>query len=227
MRFGINQKERVGRFFGAVLLYTSDEWIDKMKLKIVSKKEEYQQIEKIYNEAFPENERAPMKMLIKRAKQGKADFLAVQASACEQVPSDSQITEETIVGMAYVVCCRDLAYLFYIAIDSEKRGMGYGKQTIAALLERYGDKRFFLALEQLDETAENYAQRVKRHEFYKSCGLRDLPFKIKEGEVIFSAMGGRKSGSNDFTVRPEEYKELMNRYLGLFMRIMVDVRLLE
>ncbi len=190
-----------------------------MKLKTVSDKDEYQAIEKIYTEAFPDNERAPMKLLKKRARQGKADFLALY---------DGNI----LVGMAYVVCCRDLAYLFYIAVDSAKRGRGYGTQTIAALLERYRGKRFFLALEQLDKAAENYGQRVKRHEFYKSCGLRDLPFKLKEGTVTFAAMGGRLTDRNsndssvDFTVRPEEYKELMNRYMGFFMRCFVDVRLL-
>ena len=148
-----------------------------MNLKIVSEKNEYQAIEKIYLESFPDNERAPMKLLKKRADKGKADFLAVYDN-------------EVIVGMAYVVCCRDLAYLFYLAVDKTKRGKGYGTHTIAALLERYRGKRFFLALEQLDETAPNYAQRLKRHNFYKSCGLRALPFKLKEGTVTFAAMGG-------------------------------------
>ncbi len=191
-----------------------------LKLKKVTEKNEYQAIEKIYTEAFPDNERAPMKLLIKRANKGKADFLALY-------------DENILVGMSYVVCLRDLAYLFYIAVDREKRGRGYGSQTISALLERYRGKRFFLALEQLDKAADNYTQRVKRHEFYKACGLRDLPFKLKEGTVTFSAMGGRlldensKNDSDDFTVRPEEYKELMNRYMGFIMRHLVDVRLLE
>ena len=190
---------------------------DNMELKKVTEKAEYAVIERIYKESFPDNERAPMKLLKKRAGQGKADFLAV----CDG--------GET-VGMAYVVCYSDLAYLFYIAIDSTKRGMGYGTQTIAALLEMYRGKRFFLALEQLDKTAPNYEQRLKRHEFYSSCGLHDLPFKLKEGAVTFAAMGARLScgGSNngDFTVQPEEYKALMNRYMGFVMSHLVDVRLI-
>ena len=189
-----------------------------MQLKRVSDKNEYETIERIYNEAFPDDERAPMKLLKKRADKGKADFWALYAG-------------ERPVGMAYVVCCRDLAYLFYIAVDRSQRGKGYGTRTIHSLLEKYKGKRFFLALEQLDETAQNYEQRVKRHEFYKSCGLRDLPFRLKEGSVTFAAMGGRRSdvgvGENaDFTVAPEEYKELMNSYIGFIMRFFVDLRLL-
>ena len=188
-----------------------------MQLKTVSNKEEYRLIERIYIQSFPENERAPMKLLKKRAGQGKADFLALYDG-------------EKVVGMAYIVCLRDLAYLFYLAVDQAERGKGYGTQTISALLERYRGKRFFLALEQLDETADNYIQRVKRHAFYKSCGLHDLPFKLKEGAVTFSAMGRRLSDNDftadDFNVRPEEYKELMRRYMGFFMSRIVDVRLL-
>ena len=190
-----------------------------MQLKPVTQKSEYEVIKRIYTESFPDNERAPMKMLKKRAKQGKADFLAI----CDG---------ETTVGMCYVVCCKDLAYLFYIAVDRSLRGKGYGTQAIAALLEKYRGKRFFLALEQLDESADNYSQRVKRHEFYRSCGLRDLPFKLKEATVVFSAMGAKLpaekdgSGNETFTVLPEEYKELTDRYLGFFMKHMVDMRLL-
>ena len=189
-----------------------------MQLKTVSDKKEYQLIEKIYVQSFPDNERAPMKLLKKRAGQGKADFLAIYDG-------------KKIVGMAYIVCLRDLAYLFYIAVDPTERGKGYGTQTISALLERYRGKRFFLALEQLDETADNYTQRVKRHAFYTSCGMHDLPFKLKEGSVTFAAMGKRLSDKDsgeddDFTIRPEEYKELMRRYMGFIMSRIVDVRLL-
>lgn len=186
-----------------------------MELKIITQKSEFDAVERIYNEAFPDNERAPIKMLTKRARQGKADFLGIYDG-------------EKIVGMCYVVCCRDLAYLFYIAVEKSLRGKGFGTEAIAALLEKYRGKRFFLALEQLDKTADNYTQRVKRHEFYKSCGLHDLPFKLKEGSVTFSAMGAKSSTDNSgesFTVKPGEYKELTDRYLGFFMRHMVDMRL--
>ena len=188
-----------------------------MTLNHVSDKTDCAVIEKIYTQSFPDNERAPFKMLIKRAARGKADFWAV----CDG---------ETIIGMAYVVCHSDLAYLFYIAIAPTSRGKGFGTKTIRSLMEKYRGKRFFLALEQLDNTADNYTQRVKRHDFYTSCGLFDLPFKLKEGTVTFSAMGARPDDGGelhgDFTVLPEEYSALMHGYMGFFMRLMVDVRLI-
>ena len=189
-----------------------------MQLKSVSSREEYRSIEKIYLQSFPENERAPMKLLKKRAKQGKADFLAAYDG-------------EKIVGMAYVVCMRDLAYLFYIAVDKSERGKGYGTQTMAALLKQYSGKRFFFFFEQLDSSADNYSQRVKRHSFYSACGLHDLPFKLKEGAVTFAAMGkllteGDSSQADGFTVSAQEYGELMRRFMGFIMSRIVDVRLL-
>ena len=188
-----------------------------MELRIISSREELSAVERIYTSSFPDEERAPMRMLKTRARTGRGDFLAA-------------VDDEKIIGMAYVVCLRDLAYLFYLAIDKDMRAKGYGTKTVRALMKRYSGRRFFLALEQLDENADNYAERVRRHEFYKSCGLHDLPFKIKEATVIFSAMGvrltenGKDGGA--FTILPEEYKELTDRYLGFFMRHIIDMRLL-
>ena len=187
-----------------------------MQLGKVTDQSDFDIIEKIYSEAFPDNERAPMKMLKKRAKQGRADFLGIYDGIKP-------------IGMCYVVCCGDLAYLFYIAVERSLRGSGFGTKAMRALLEKYRGKRFFLALEQLDKTSDNYSQRVKRHEFYRSCGLYDLPFKLKEGTVTFAAMGARiadNGKSESFDVKPGEYKELTNRYLGFFMKNMVDMRLL-
>ena len=78
-----------------------------------------------------------------------------------------------------------------------------------------------LALEQLNKNAENYEQRVKRHAFYERCGLTDLPYKIKEGTVVYSIMGTGE------TVEPEEYREMMDDFLGGFFTRLIDTRILK
>lgn len=184
-----------------------------IRLRDIRGKQEMDIIKRIYTSSFPKNERAPFHMLKSRAARNKAEFLAI----CDG---------GKVVGTAYVVSFKDMAYLFYLAIDSGSRGQGFGTRAVEMLLRRYRDKRFFLALEQLDETADNYADRVKRHEFYRSCGLVDLPFKIKEADVIFASMGAKLHDSSAFTVTPEEYKELMRRYTGFLMFRIIDLRLI-
>ena len=69
---------------------------------------------------------------------------------------------------------------------------------------------FFLALEQLDKNADNYAQRVSRSKFYQKNGLQKLCISIKEGNVMYDAMG---FGGE---VKPEEYREMMKKLYRLF-----------
>lgn len=175
-------------------------------IKVTRALPDYRAIKHLYKQAFPSEERAPFGMLMRKA--GKADFFALYDS-------------EKWVGLAYIVSRGKLAYIFYIAITPEQRGKGYGTAAMKALIEYYKDSRLFLALEQLDKSADNCDQRVKRHEFYKSCGLSDLPYKIKEGGVIYDIMGvGGK-------VEPEEYRELIDSYLGWFMKRVVDMRIIK
>ncbi len=176
-----------------------------MELKIVTSTTDFKRLKKLYISAFPKEERAPFWLMKRKALQGKAEFWEV---------TDGDIW----VGLAYVVCYKDIAYLFYLAMDASLRGQGYGTKTMEALKEKYQDKRFFLALELLDETAENYTQRVHRHEFYKKCGLQDWPYRLKEASVIYAVMG---IGN---VVEPEEYKEMFDIYLGKWLRQRIDMR---
>ena len=164
-------------------------------------------LKKMYLEAFPAEERAPFWRLWRRAAQGHAEFWCL-ADGREPV------------GMAYIIRDQRLAYLFYLAIDRSMRGRGYGTAALDALRGKYAGSRLFLALEAPDLSAPNCAERVRRHEFYRRCGLEDLPHRIKEMSVVFNVMG---IGG---PVQPEEYRSLLDRWLGWPARLMIDMRML-
>ncbi len=178
-----------------------------MELKLIDPSNE-KRAQRLYEEAFPREERAPFCLLRKRARQGRADFWSLTESG-------------EWIGMAYILRGNDLAYLFYFAIDKEKRGRGYGTSTIEALKKQYRGCRLFLALETLDKAAANYDQRVKRRDFYARCGLTPIPYRLKEASVIFDVMG---IGG---TVRPEDYKMLTDKWLGWPLKWIIDMRFLE
>ena len=179
-----------------------------MELIAIRESKDWKRAKALYREAFPREERAPFFLLKRRAEQGKADFWQI---------SDGSLP----VGIAYVVSCGDLSYLFYFAVGQSLRGKGYGTAALNLLKERYAGGRFFLAIEPPDENAENYAQRVRRHAFYRQCGFEDLPFRLKEASVVYSIMG---IGG---PVYPEEHREMFDRYLGWILRRFVDMRIIE
>ena len=76
-------------------------------------------------------------------------------------------------------------------------------------------------MEILDESADNYSQRIKRHEFYKRCGLDDFPYHLKEMTQIYQVMGIGNP------VEPAEYKEMIDNYLGWPLEKLIDMRFVE
>lgn len=171
------------------------------------KKSDKKWLKSLYVRSFPSEERVPFFIMMNKVKRSTADMLI----ACENGEA---------VGFVYMVCNKKLAYIFYLAVDDLKRGKGYGTEIIDALRKKYKGKRLFLAREQLDKSAENYAQRVNRRSFYLKCGFEDLPCCIKEGAVVYDVMGiGGK-------VTPEEYHDLIKSWAGLLLKI-VDMKIIE
>ncbi len=108
-------------------------------------------------EAFPLEEYLAPATLAEMAKAENFDFLAL-------------LDGEKFVGFMVVLTHRDMAYLFFLAIDPACRGKGYGSRAIETLEAQYPDKKQVVDFEMLDEKAKNYTQREKRRKFYLQNG---------------------------------------------------------
>ena len=71
----------------------------------------------------------------------------------------------------------DVVILLYLAISDAVRGKGYGSAVLQAVQKKYAGKRIILNIEEMDEQAANYAQRVKRKAFYQKNGFEILDYK--------------------------------------------------
>lgn len=168
---------------------------------------DFGRISRLYKTAFPADERAPMLTLAAKSGRENVDFWGLYADG-------------KWIGLAYVVSEGGVSYLFYFALSESFRGKGLGSKSLQALKKKYADKRFFLALEQLDESAENYEERLKRREFYLRNGLKPISCTIREASVIYDVMG-----TGD--VLPEEYESLMRNFLGKRISRLVSMRQVE
>lgn len=175
-----------------------------IKMKITLKRinffsPDYRKISRLYRTAFPADERAPMWFMALRSERENVDFWGLYADG-------------KWVGLAYVISEGKASYLFYLALSEELRGKGLGSKAMESLKKHYAGQRLFLALEQLDESADNYAERQKRRQFYLKNGLKPLPLTIREATVTYDVMG-----TGD--VKPEEYESMMKKYLGTASRL--------
>ena len=111
-------------------------------IRLNRKLPDYKSVKRLYKSAFPADEKAPFGLLMRKSKKDNVDFWAAYSN-------------DKWIGLAYVLSYRDISYLFYLAIDDKARGNGFGSGVLGALKEKYKGRNLFLAIEEIDEKAEN------------------------------------------------------------------------
>ena len=166
---------------------------ENMKLnteKITKESRFWQQINSLAKEAFPAEEYLAPDKLVEMSMADNFDFLALT-------------NDDTFVGFMVVQTHKNLAYLFFLAIDSSFRAKGYGRCAIETLRLLYPDKKQVVDFEMLDEAAPNNKQRIKRRQFYLKNGYKETGLFLSYLGVDYEVfcMG------SDF--EPQEFKDMM------------------
>lgn len=156
---------------------------------------------KLYNEAFPKDERIPIWLLELLARKNKAKFYGIYDN-------------ENFIGLIYNIYYRDIVFIFYLAICKESRGQGYGSKVLEFIKQKYKKHRIILSIEQVDKNSTNYKQRVKRKEFYMRNGFKDANYTIKERNIIYDMLYYNES---DKKVGLKEFQEMMKYYFGIIL----------
>ena len=166
-------------------------------------------VKKLYKQAFPLNERAPFFIINKLAKTNRANWFAINAG-------------DTFVGMAYCVLYEDIVYVFYLAIEKDLRGQGYGSRILAAIRQMYSDKRIILMAEESTDAYKDVDARLKRKQFYYANGLVELNYKVEEFGVVYDMLG---FADNSSVVSGQEYMALMQHIWGDAMYKIVYIKM--
>lgn len=153
---------------------------------------------KLYNEAFPKEERIPIWLLKLLARKSKANFYGIYDN-------------EKFVGLIYNIYYKDIVFIFYLAIDKELRGQGYGSKVLEHIKYKYSKHRIILSIEQVNKNSSNYKQRMKRKEFYVKNGFKDANYTIKERNVIYEMLYYNEKYTK---VDLQEFENMMKNYFG-------------
>lgn len=143
--------------------------------EVVSEKE-WSLLERLYIEAFPENERKPFAMIREKHREKRTDVWVIEDGGA-------------FSGFAITMNSEDLVLLDYFAISAEKRGNGLGGACLKALFEQYYGKRFFLEVESPEVPADNPEERRRRKQFYLNNGMRELGVFARLFGVEFELLG--------------------------------------
>ncbi len=159
------------------------------------------QIEQLYEEAFPEEEKKPFSMILEREAKNTVEVLAA-------ISEDSAKEPEAFRGEAITAKYEDMVLLDYFAIDAECRGKGNGSKTLKALQERYGKQRFFLEIERTGVPAPNAEDRKRRKKFYLSNGMKQMDYYVEVRGVEMEVL------TYNCEITYEEYRALYRNVYG-------------
>ena len=150
----------------------------------------WQQINSLAREAFPAEEYLAPDKLVEMSRADNFDFLALTDN-------------DTFIGFMVVQTYKNLAYLFFLAIDSPFRARGYGSRAIETLRLLYPDKKQVVDFEMQDEAAPNNKQRIKRRQFYLKNGYKETGLFLSYLGVAYEVF------CMDSDFEPQEFKDMM------------------
>lgn len=117
-----------------------------------SNSKELSQIESLYNKAFPECERRPLKPLLED-KTGNSEVL-------------SFFNDNIFCGFACLLNYEDISHIIYFAIDEKMRGKGFGTAALKLMCKIKNGYRVIVDIEAPVKSAENLDERLRRKDFY-------------------------------------------------------------
>ena len=129
--------------------------------------------QKLYLTAFPKEERIPWAVLRLWDALGWGNMTAYYSG-------------ETFCGMAFTAETEEIFYVMFFAVAEEYRGQGFGSAILEHMKQK--GKTVLLNVELPEETAPNYAQRLRRIAFYAKSGVCDTGYNIREVGGVFRVL---------------------------------------
>lgn len=164
--------------------------------------ENYLNVIELYKEAFAGVQRIPSWLLRFMMRNGKPGFSVLYEG-------------DKWLGLIYIVESSDIVFVQFFAISESLRSGGYGSKVVDSMKYAYVDKRIVLNIEDLDDTSENYQQRLKRKAFYTSNGFESTGYIVKEpGERLEMLILGGSINRKEISAL---YKRLFGKLVGSFL----------
>ncbi len=131
---------------------------------------QWKEMEELYLQAFPANERKPWQMIRRKAEEGTMAAFWLGYGEAEE--------ETVFAGLAILMLYKDLVLLDYFAVLPELRSLGLGSRFLKEIKDRYPDGHLFLEAEMEDDRADNALERRRRKAFYLRNGMRELGVEV-------------------------------------------------
>ncbi len=147
----------------------------------------YKQVNRIYKESFPKEERYIS--LNKMVKNKDTELYCL-------------VNKEEVYGIIYLIKYKQMIFILYLAINSEIRSKGYGSYLLKWCLNIYKEKDIYLNIDEVSKNKKDYEMRKRRQKFYLKNGFYMTDYISKEDMQSFNILCNREN------IKIEDYMEL-------------------
>ena len=127
--------------------------------KVTAASAERGEVVRLYESAFPANERWGMNQVL-RDETGISEMF-------------SFFDGELFCGFVILLNWKNITHIIYFAVDDALRGKGYGTEALRLIREYKPDRVILVDIEQEFPGADNNAQRRRRKAFYERSGYTE------------------------------------------------------
>ncbi len=93
---------------------------------------------------------------------------------------------DLFVGISLVMTTKTHVYLWYLSVNDEIQGKGYGSKILQCIHNAYPNKIINLDFERIKPNTSNYQQRLNRAKFYEKNGYLNTNYYFSVGKKDFS-----------------------------------------
>lgn len=154
---------------------------------------------KIYNDAFPKEDRMPFWLMPTMAK-GRATEMHVYRDG------------DAYCGMDYVASLDGTTFVMFLAVDGRMRSRGYGGMILDRIKSDHPDDLIIVSFEPPVEGEDGYEVRLRRKRFYLRNGFRETGY--------VGVLGGKSQEIMVFNGEfdPHSFLEFFRKYSNGTMR---------
>ena len=176
----MKQKDRYLQpvFFNIIFLSGKNMDEKGLRLEIIREDSKYlEETLRLYEDAFPDNERRPLKPLQDDPKKEGIIYAVLD--------------DEEYIGFIVLLSYGKITHILYFVTEEAFRNRGFGRKILELVKEAFPDQKILADVEGPDEMSGNNDQRLRRISFYQRSGYRqtDIEYEWRDERYVIMVSG--------------------------------------
>ena len=156
-----------------------------MKFEKITDLKNCEEVKQLYHASFPPEEQVDFEKLFSGVFEGYNLYAVYNPDG-------------VFVALIHFKKLENFVHINYLAVKKEHQNKGYGSATLTFVKKLYDNKPLVLDIEEIDDSAANSFDRIRRVNFYKKNGFKEGIYKFLWQGVLMTYMNTESIDAEEF-----------------------------